>query len=679
MTAPATRPTGFAARLRDLDDHVLSPHTGWTRAHWEALADHLLLSARRWASPAHAGIALPGETGGYGARIDALEGFARTFLTAAFRVAGSRGQDPHGFLERYAEGLAAGTDPESAEAWPRLHEHGQAKVEAASVALGLHLTRPWLWERLDPAVQERVVDYLSDGLDTFYPPINWLWFRVVVREFLHSVGALDDLSGVREEVATLDGFYRGDGWYADGDERSYDHYVGWAMHLYPVLWARMAAGRAEADAAAATAHERLELFLPDALGLVGGDGGPLVQGRSLTYRFAAAAPFWVGAMADAGSPGLLRRAASGVVKHFVERGAPDDDGLLTLGWYGSWRPLAQRYSGPGSPYWASKGLLGLVLPPEHPAWTAVEEPLPVEVRDTSFVVGQAGWQVSGTRADGLVRVLNHGTDHSRPGSGLSDGPLYSRLGYSTATWPVVAGDLRHRPLDQSVVLLDGAGEPSHRTGFEDGHVSLLDGGTSVGSSRWRSHWVEPDPSAPDHGSGYPDASGSPRLGPWLEAVSLLRGAWEVRLVRVAPGLGDDVVPAGLRVGGWPVTGDVVDAAAGDGAAHAVVAPAPLVEPASPVEPVETPLASVLRTADGRGAFARAGVEQLVGVTPLAGTTCVPWLATDGAPEPGRWYAAAVALAGEAPADAPEVTFPVPGVARAAWADGAVDEVVVDGR
>jgi len=675
MTTPAarpvTRPTGLAARLRDLDDHALSPHTGWTRAHWEALADHLLLSARPWGTPGHAGVALPGEPGGYGARIDAQEGFARTFLTAAFRVAGSRGEDPHGFLDWYARGLAAATDPSSGEAWLRLHEHGQTKVEAASVALGLHLTRPWLWDRLDPGVQERVVDYLSDGLDTFYPQTNWLWFRVVVREFLHSVGALDDLSGLREDVATLDGFYRGDGWYADGAERSYDHYAGWAMHLYPVLWARMAAGRPDADAAAATARERLGLFLPDAAGMVGADGGPLVQGRSLTYRFAAAAPFWVGAMADAGSPGLLRRAASGVVQHFVDRGAPDDDGLLTLGWYGAWRPMAQRYSGTGSPYWASKGLLGLALPAEHPAWTAVEEPLPVEVGDTSFVVGQAGWQVSGTRADGLVRVLNHGTDHSRPGSGLSDGALYSRLGYSTATWPVVAGEQAHRPLDQSVVLLDRAGEPSHRTGFDDGVVRSLGDGTSLGRSRWRSHWVQPDRTLPDHGSGYPDASGGPRLGPWLEVVSLLRGAWEVRLARVAPADGDEVAAAGLRVGGWPVTGEVVSAEAGGGDARAAVAPAADVVAGTPRE-----LASVLRDAGG---LPRAGVERLDDVTPLAGTTCVPWLATDGAPEPGRWYAAAVALAGEVPADPPVVTFPAPDLVHVTWPDGVVDEADLAGR
>ena len=42
----------------------------------------------------------------------------------------------------YATGMAAGTDPASPERWVRLDEHPQAKVEAASIALILDLTRP---------------------------------------------------------------------------------------------------------------------------------------------------------------------------------------------------------------------------------------------------------------------------------------------------------------------------------------------------------------------------------------------------------------------------------------------------------------------------------------------------------------------------------------------------------
>src|SRR5690606_40956629 len=95
---------------------------------------------------------------------------------------------------------------------------------------------------------------------------------------------------------------------------------------------------------------RLERFLHGAVHLVGADGSPLIQGRSLTYRFAAATPFWAGARAGVATPapGLLRRAASGIARHFAEHGAPGDDGLLTLGWHAPWRPIAQTYSGTGS-------------------------------------------------------------------------------------------------------------------------------------------------------------------------------------------------------------------------------------------------------------------------------------------------------------------------------------------
>ncbi|NED05050.1 DUF2264 domain-containing protein, partial [Streptomyces sp. SID6648] len=72
-----------------------------------------------------------------------LEGFARTFLAAGFRVAGAGGADPHGWLDRYAEGLASGTRTpgrDDTESWPLILDHdvqGQPMVESASVALGL--------------------------------------------------------------------------------------------------------------------------------------------------------------------------------------------------------------------------------------------------------------------------------------------------------------------------------------------------------------------------------------------------------------------------------------------------------------------------------------------------------------------------------------------------------------
>lgn len=524
-----------------------------SRNDWLRLADRMLHAARRHASPGHARITPPGPAGGYGRAVDGLEGFARTFLLAGFRIAGSP-EDQAELAEWYATGIATGTDPAAPDRWVRLDEHPQAKVEAASLALILDMTRPWIWDRLAPAVRERVVDYLSPVVgDVTYPQINWVWFRLVVQTFLRSVGGPHSLTEMAEDLATHDTFRRDGGWLSDGPERAYDHYAGWALHLYPTLWARMA-GAADL---AAERRERdvadLDRFLHDAVALVGADGSPLIQGRSLTYRFAAAAPFWAGALAEVPSlkPGLLRHAAARVVGHFTANGAPDDAGLLTLGWHHRWPRIAQSYSGPGSPYWACKGMLGIALPADHPVWTAPEEPLPVEAGDTLRAMRAPGWIVSGTRDDGIVRVVNHGTDHAVEGATSADSPLYARLGYSTATAPLLDETAWTTPADMAVALVDAEGRATHRTGMRTLTVRIDDDGTPVGvaASAGPVRWVEPHPGQPDHGNG---RAGEYREAGHITVFSLVRGPWEVRLSRV-----DRVSTPGLRlrVAGWPVTGD----------------------------------------------------------------------------------------------------------------------------
>ncbi|MEU1971570.1 DUF2264 domain-containing protein [Microbacterium sp. NPDC019599] len=532
--------------------------TDWSRAQWVQYADRLLAAARAWASPNGALITPPGTEGGYGRAVDGLEGFARAFLLAGFRIAGERGEGVDKLIDFCARGIASGVDPTAPDRWVRLDEHGQAKVEAASLALILDLTRAWIWDRLDHGTQERLVAYLAPAVgDPTYPRTNWLWFRVVVQTFLRSVGGPWSAQDIADDLALHDSFARPEGWLSDGEERAYDHYVGWALHLYPVLWSRMqgaadlADGRTERDVAL------LDRFLLDALALVGGDGSPLIQGRSLIYRFAAAAPFWVGAMAGvpSTSAGALRHAADRVVRHFADRGVPDERGLLTMGWHGEWRRLAQGYSGPASPYWAAKGLLGISLPADHPVWAAPAEPLPVETSDSLRAVRAAGWIVSGTRADGVVRVVNHGTDKAVEGALVGDSPLYARLGYSTATAPLADGRAWGEPLEQSVALVRANGDASHRAGMTLLETRVEGEGVEavgVAGSTWRAHWIAPDEVQTRHGAGI---RGAVTVAGRLTVRSLVRGPWEVRIVRV-DAVEPDIDPPGLalRVGGWPLAG-----------------------------------------------------------------------------------------------------------------------------
>ncbi|MCL2515150.1 MAG: DUF2264 domain-containing protein [Microbacteriaceae bacterium] len=530
-------------------DFALSPRTGLTRAHWAAAADQLLLALRPYFSPGRARVALPGKVSSYGPDSDGLEGFARSFLLVGFRLAGEDGADPHGLLDWYRAGLITGTDPASPERWPRLSELDQAKVEAASIVIVLELTRTWLWDTLSAGEQANVIAWLEDSVGAWYPDNNWVWFRAVAQTFLASVGGRFSEADMAHTLAFHASCAREGGWYSDGATlRAYDYYSGWAMQFYPLFWAAQpGAVRFGSEALAAEWRRQLGEYLQDFVHLVGGDGMPVLQGRSLIYRFAAAAPLWAGVVAgvDGVAPGLVRRAASGILDAFLARGVPDERGLLTLGITRGWPAMTQSYSGAGSPYWAAKGMYGLVLPAEHPVWTAVEEPLPLERGDVRRVLAAPGWLVSGTAADGLVRVVNHGTDHEAEGAVVADSPLYARLGYSTATIPPLGGDAVGRPVDQLATVVDTAGAVAHRAGFH--RVTTADDGIAlIGASRATAHWVAVEAGARDHGSGY---KGAVTPGPEVVTTSAARGAWEVRAVRV---LGDAAPAVAVRVSGWPV-------------------------------------------------------------------------------------------------------------------------------
>ncbi|MGW0140764.1 DUF2264 domain-containing protein [Streptomyces calvus] len=516
------------------DDHDLSPSTGYTRAHWEAVADGLLTATRRWSTPGCALLDLPGRPSRSGVRSDGLEGYARTFLAAAFRVAGAGGDDPHGHLERYASGLAAGTRTpgrDDTESWPLILDHdvqGQPMVESASVALGLRLTAPWLWKHLDAGVQDRAEEWLRGALRHTPAPNNWYLFPYTVAGFLESVGRGDAETAAARQRALelLEGWYRGEGWYADGDGRAFDHYNGWALHLYPVLDAHLA-GDGEA-----LAHHgaRLRAHLEGFSLMFGADGAPLHFGRSLTYRFAATAAVGLGALTGHTplTPGASRRIASGGLRHFLDRGALTADGLLSLGWYGPHEASLQSYSGPASPYWASKAFVALLAPPGHALWTDREEPAPVEEADRVLALPAPGLLLQATRADGIVRLHNHGSDHVRPHEGetaAEDDPHYGRQAYSTRTGPTAPGNTA------------------------DNHLSVhTDGRRSV---RRRVH-----PLGAGHGDGWgwaaswhrPVFTGGPPMVPGLrvESVTVVHGRYELRAHRVVG------APAGARLGltGW---------------------------------------------------------------------------------------------------------------------------------
>ncbi len=471
---------------------------------------------------------MPGRSSRSGVRSDGLEGYARTFLAAAFRVAGADGADPHGWLPRYAEGLAAGTenpDRDDEESWPQIRDHdvfGQPMVEAASVALGLRLTRPWLWDSLTSAQQDRAEAWLRGALVSVPASNNWYLFPYAVAGFLESVGRGDELTARtrRRGLDLLDSWYAGQGWYADGEGGGFDYYNGWALHLYPVLDELMVAREARAAGSPALAglagsvwSRRLAEHLESFRHFFAADGAPVHFGRSMTYRFAAGAAIGLGAAVGATplSPGASRRIISGTMRHFFEHGCLNEYGLLSLGWYRAHEPTCQSYSGPASPYWASKAFVALLAPADHPLWASAEEPAPVEETDRVVAVEPAGLLLQTTSADGLVRLHNHGSDHFRAETGdvgAGRDPLYNRCAYSSATGPT---DTHNVEDNEFTVIWRGRRGQRRR-------AHTLGAGAGEGWG-WIASWHRPV-----------FTDGAPVVpGLQVRSVTVVRGAYELRI------------------------------------------------------------------------------------------------------------------------------------------------------
>ena len=498
-------------------DHARSPLTGWTRAHWEACADRLIAGAHAHASPNGARVRFPSSRPQDAT--DELEGFARAFMLVGLRAAGRDGEQPAGWLEWCASALNAGTSPGHPEAWPRIGHHDQALVEATAIALALHWSRPWLWDNLVDPVRQRVVDWLAHSRDRWCADNNHVLFGATVQAFLASVGAEHNAMAIDGALNRIDDWYVGDGWYTDGVGRRFDHYNGWTFHLYPFFIEQMLAVSPEVATSTSRAFDlyrtRLRMFLDDYQHLFDGSGAPVLQGRSLIYRWGMAAPFWMGELQGVSPlpPGRTRRLASGMLAGFTDAGVLDD-AVLDLGWKRPAPDLLQSYNAPGSPLWASKGFLGLLAPDAHRVWQDTETRLPVEEADQVRPLGGPRWLVAGDVNSGVVRVLNHGSD----GHPRKDDRLYRRLAYSSATVPV---DVDGLP-DNTVAV--GSGSTGHR-GLLAGTVRR-----EGAASRWRV-----------------DAEGRDVT---IDVATLLWGGTEIRLVRLR-----GAVDQTVRCTGWALAAD----------------------------------------------------------------------------------------------------------------------------
>lgn len=181
---------------------------------------------------------------------------------------------------------------------------------------------------------------------------------------------------IDEKLSIIKSFYSGDGWYKDGPNPIFDYYNAFAFHFYSLIYSVIM--EKDDPENSKLFKERATLFAKHYIYFFDNYGREIPYGRSLIYRFGHLA-FWSACLFAGVEPFPVS-----VIKGIIARNLSwwsqmpifDNAGIITVG-YGYNQPqLAEEYSTYGSPNWCLKSFILLMLPDNHPFWTAEEAPLP---------------------------------------------------------------------------------------------------------------------------------------------------------------------------------------------------------------------------------------------------------------------------------------------------------------
>ena len=314
-----------------------------------------------------------------------LEAFGRTLLGLAPWL-GCRGLtgEEETLRREYAaltrEALKNAVTPGSPD-FMNFTEGYQPLVDAAFLAQGI--LRAWdeLWDPLDGETKGHLLQRMRETRTRAPGRNNWLLFGAMPEALLHRAGAADwDPMRVDYALFAHEKWYRGDGWYGDGDSFNLNYYNSFVIQpmLVDLLdevsgesaaWGKL---REVVNARARHYAAHLEHFISP-------EGTYPLVGRSLTYRFGAfqslAQAAWREDLEEGLSPAAVRCALGAVIRRTMSAPAMfDGEGWLRIGVYGSQPAMGEVYISTGSLYLCSAVFLPLGLPQDAPFWSLPDEP-----------------------------------------------------------------------------------------------------------------------------------------------------------------------------------------------------------------------------------------------------------------------------------------------------------------
>jgi hypothetical protein len=433
-------------------DTKLSPYTGYTRAHWLEINEKIIAGMMPYFNVATGQPEIPLASKGSAfehiyRKEDKAPDTPRRILerllmavvvytkaTGNDKVPGYKGSITTPFLKA----IIRGCDPKSDGYWKG--QTDPTNQVGSVLAMAVYINPGRFWDPLTPQQKSNLLEYIKTH--TYNPTNNnnWYYFHMTCVPLLEQNGLPSNRELLTHRFERLMGWYRGDGWFMDGSNRSFDYYNFWAFQMYNGIlykfdskWRELFGERIKATTAE---------FLKTLPYLYGRDGGQIPWGRSLTYRFASNAPLsW--AVINGYStlpPGEARRIMSGSMKYFWDHHCLGKNGLLNIGYWGDNTSVAEWYTAPGDPYWAAQGLACLLIPENDLFWTATESPIPADGIGGKLAVAGAQFTIRVSSIDGDARMYPVGQPFSWDRDNWQSGEKYDQHAYSSNLGFCVTGE-----------------------------------------------------------------------------------------------------------------------------------------------------------------------------------------------------------------------------------------------
>lgn len=369
---------------------------------YEMLFEYFACGYVKYQSPEGAYVFYPGAISSRGRSINGIEGFARFFPLAASWLHSNHTEvtiienKSYNLIELIKRGLLNGTNSENKEYWGDVVDKDQRIVEAADIALGIWISKDFIWNELSILEKNRVVKWLEQSINKKIVDNNWNLFPITIVKVLEALGHNDQINlnyANKLYKNYKDNHYLGEGWF-DDPPQGIDYYNAWSIH-YSLFWL----DQIDPDFDSAFIRNSQSDFVKFYKYFFSEYGFP-IMGRSVCYRLAAPAPIVSAALIapEEISPGFALRTLDLTWSHFVENDAIKQ-GKLTQGYFDDDLSLLDGYSGAGSCLWSLRSLIIAFYVDNYiPLWDAKEEMLPIEHSNFDIHNNIIGWTITGNKS-----------------------------------------------------------------------------------------------------------------------------------------------------------------------------------------------------------------------------------------------------------------------------------------